>query len=98
MDIDFTLTPVTSRTIVQGNRTLDSQVCLHGKGQLARDFLRRFRRAAASLEEMGVRFHLDGNDLVIYQIPPDIQADFDAKGAVVGASWSVWDAGNDPMC
>jgi hypothetical protein len=35
---------------------------------------------------------------MIYQIPPDIQADFDAKGAVVGATWSLWDAGNDPMC
>jgi hypothetical protein len=98
MDIDFTLAPVTSRTIVQGKRTLESQVWLHGKGQLARDYLRRFRRAAASLEQSGVRFHLDGNDLMFYQIPPDIQANFDAKGAVVGATWSVWDAGNDPLC
>jgi hypothetical protein len=55
MDIDFTLAPVTNRTIVQGKRTLDIQVWLHGKGQLARDFLRRFRQAAASLEQMGVR-------------------------------------------
>jgi hypothetical protein len=98
MDIDFTLAPVTSRTIVQGKRTLDSQVVLQGKTNLARDFLRRFRRAAASLEQMGVRFCLDGDDLVFYDIPPAIQADFDAKGAVVGATWSVWDAGNDPMC
>ncbi|MFZ2359043.1 MAG: hypothetical protein WA040_06835 [Anaerolineae bacterium] len=98
MDSDFTLTPVTSRTIVQGKRTLESQVWLHGKGQPARDFLRRFRRAAASLEQLGVRFHLDGDDLMIYQIPPAIQADFDAKGATVGATWSLWDAGNDPMC
>jgi hypothetical protein len=98
MDIDLTLTPVTSRTIVQSKRTLDSQVWLHGKGQLARGFLRRFSRAAASLEQMGVRFHLEGDELVIYQIPPDIQSDFDAKGAVVGATWSVWDAGDDPMC
>lgn len=98
MDIDFTLAPVTGRTIVQGKRTLESQVWLHGQGQLARDFLRRFRRAAASLEQMGVRFHQEGDELVIYQIPPAIQADFDAKGAVVGATWSLWDAGNDPMC
>jgi hypothetical protein len=98
MDIDFTLAPVTSRTIVSGQRTLDSQVCLHGEGQLARDFLRRFRRTAASLEQLGVRFHLEGDDLMIYQIPPAIQADFDGKGAVVAATWSLWDAGNDPMC
>lgn len=45
-----------------------------------------------------MRFHLDGDELMIYQIPPDIQAEFDAKGAVVGATWSLWDAGNDPMC
>lgn len=98
MDIDFTLTPVTSRTIVQGKRTLDSQIVLQGKGHLGRDFLKRFRKAAASLEQMGVRFHLEGDELMIYQIPPAIQANFDAKGAVVGATWSVWDAGDDPMC
>jgi hypothetical protein len=98
MDIDFTLTPVTSRTIVSGQRTLDSQIWLHGKGQFARDFLCRFRQAAASLEQLGVHFHLDGDDLVIYQIPPDIQADLDAKGATVGATWSVWDAGDQPRC
>jgi hypothetical protein len=45
-----------------------------------------------------VRFHLDGDELMIYQIPPAIQADFDGKGAVVGATWSLWDAGNDPIC
>ena len=98
MNIDFTLTPVTSRTIVTGQRTLPSQVVLRGKGHLGREFLRRFRKAAASLEQVGVRMMLSGNDLVFYDIPPAIQADFDAKGAVVGATWSVWDAGEQPRC
>jgi hypothetical protein len=98
MDIDFTVTSVTSRTIVQGKRTLDSQVALQGKGHSGREFLKRFRKAVASLEQVGVRMMLSGNDLVFYDIPPAIQADFDAKGAVVGATWSVWDAGDDPMC
>jgi len=98
MDIDFTLTPVTSLTIVTGQRTLPSQVVLRGKGQLGREFLKRFRKAAASLEQVGVRMMLSGNDLVFYDIPPAIQADFDAQGATVGATWSVWDAGDQPRC
>jgi hypothetical protein len=98
MNIDFTLTPVTSRTIVSGQRTLPSQVVLRGKGQLGREFLKRFRKAAASLEQVGVRMMLSGNDLVFYDIPPDIQADFDAKGATVGTMWSLWDAGDQPRC
>ena len=28
----------------------------------------------------------------------NIQVDFDAKGAVVGATWSLWDAGEQPRC
>ena len=48
-------------------------------------------------KQLGAACTLNGDDLIIYKIPAEMQAVFDKSGAVVGASWSVWDAGNDPL-
>ena len=47
-------------------------------------------------KQLGAACTLNGDDLIIYKIPAEMQVVFDKSDAVVGASWSVWDAGTDP--
>ena len=91
------LTPVSNFTIISGHRTLDSQIVLRAHGLAGRNYLDRFMKSGAIEKQLGAACTLNGDDLIIYKIPVEMQAVFDQSGAVVGASWSVWDAGNDPL-
>ena len=48
------------------------------------------------MQEKGVRLCLSDSDLILYGIPPPPQAEFDAKSATAIASWSLWDARQQP--
>ena len=91
------LTPVSNFTIISGHRTLDSQIVLRAHGLAGRKYLERFVQSGTIEKQLGAACTLNGDDLIIYKIPAEMQAVFDKSGAVVGASWSVWDAGNDPL-
>ena len=92
----MSLTPVSNLTIVSGHRTLDSQIVLRAHGLAGRKYLERFMQSGTIEKQLGAACTLNGDDLIIYKIPAELQVVFDKSDAVVGTSWSVWDAGNDP--
>ena len=92
----MTTTPVSNLTIVSGHRTLADQIVLRARGVAGRNYLERFMKSKTIEKQLGASCTLNGDDLIIYKIPAEMQAVFDKSGAAVGASWSVWDAGSDP--
>ena len=92
----MSLTPVSQYTIVSAHRTHHDQIVLRARGRAGRDFLERFQNSRA-VRQLEADTILNGDELIIHDIPAQAQARFDAMGATVGASWSVWDAGHDPQ-
>ena len=92
----MSLTPISNYTIVSAHRTHADQIILRARGRAGRDFLERFANSR-TVKQLEADAILNGDDLIIHHIPAQVQARFDAMGATVGMSWSVWDAGHDPQ-
>ena len=92
----MSLTPISNLTIVSGHRTLADQIVLRARGVAGRNYLERFLKSKTIEKQLGASCTLNGDDLIIYKIPVEMQVVFDKSDATVSASWSVWDAGSDP--
>ena len=75
----------------------DLRLALRARGVAGRRYLERFMKSGTIEKQLDASCTLNGDDLIIYKIPAEMQTVFDKSGAAVGASWSVWDAGNDPL-